>query len=266
MTSPTLPFDETDMRRIEERAELARLRDEVTGLRKVADAARYASGPRGCFDPEDDVTCPEYFTDDTLMERNDVQWCSHVERHHATFADVAAREMLEDLIEEVLADSPEEVAERLLEGVYAIVCHLENTVDGGETITARSLYQQAVAAARMDAAGAVPPPDLPGFTEIYGVKVCVLGEDGNLVALGHHEPKRALAAFARYSRVYLDRLETDPGERLTDRIIRMWATNQAQCDEGDCGGRCEICTSDWWLTWGKTPTPGAFPITVFEVA
>lgn len=34
----------------------------------------------------------------------------------------------------------------------------------------------------------------------YGIKVTAIGEDGDLLAFGHHEPRRALAAFNRHAR------------------------------------------------------------------
>jgi hypothetical protein len=34
----------------------------------------------------------------------------------------------------------------------------------------------------------------------YGVPVTCIGEDGDMLAFGHHEPRRALAAFNRHAR------------------------------------------------------------------
>lgn len=37
----------------------------------------------------------------------------------------------------------------------------------------------------------------------YGITVCHIGEDGDMLALGHHDPRRALAAFNRHARTVL---------------------------------------------------------------
>lgn len=36
----------------------------------------------------------------------------------------------------------------------------------------------------------------------YGIPVTHIGEDGDMLAFGHHEPRRALAAFNRHARVF----------------------------------------------------------------
>lgn len=36
----------------------------------------------------------------------------------------------------------------------------------------------------------------------YGVPVTHVGEDGDMLAFGHHDPRRALAAFNRHARVF----------------------------------------------------------------
>lgn len=35
----------------------------------------------------------------------------------------------------------------------------------------------------------------------YGIPVTSIGEDGDMLAIGHHDPRRALAAFNRHARV-----------------------------------------------------------------
>lgn len=41
----------------------------------------------------------------------------------------------------------------------------------------------------------------PRFPHVfYGVPVSAIGEDGDMIALGHHEPRRVLAAMRRYGR------------------------------------------------------------------
>lgn len=133
----------------------------------------------------------------------------------------------------------------------------------------------------------IPPtiqlPDLDGFVEHYGVKVALIGEDGDwAVALGHVEPRRALAAFNRMARVdlgwrdFLGEFHSygDVDEALS-AIKQTWAALKTECDYyPGCGGpdhaedsctECrEIRAAGWWLDWDDkvtADTPGAFPIT-----
>ncbi len=43
-------------------------------------------------------------------------------------------------------------------------------------------------------------PSWSDFDEHYGIRVAYLDEDGEMVALGHHDPRRVVAAFNRHSR------------------------------------------------------------------
>lgn len=127
-------------------------------------------------------------------------------------------------------------------------------------------------------------PDLRGFAMHYGVRVCLVGEDGDLaVALGHVEPRRALAAFNRHVRrdlgwdELLDQFAYRNAREALNAITQGWAYLKTECDNApECGGpdgtdsedpcwECrEIREADWWLGWGgdiKAETPGAFPIT-----
>lgn len=72
---------------------------EVQRLEALLEPARYVQGPAGCSDPED-RNCPEYI-DEHGNNRDDVDWCSHVEHRVATFADVHARERLEWMVLDV---------------------------------------------------------------------------------------------------------------------------------------------------------------------
>lgn len=142
-----LPLDVDDANLIE----LDALRAEVPELRRIAEAAEYATGPAGCVDPEDS-DCEEY-TDEDGNDRPEVKWCSHVETRHATFADVHVRERLEALLDELLnavvLDMPAprrglaaELAERIKAGVNSIVWSLQAEVDDGDHITDGRLYRR----------------------------------------------------------------------------------------------------------------------------
>lgn len=63
----------------------------------------------------------------------------------------------------------------------------------------------------------------------YGIAVCHIGEDGDMLALGHHAPYKALAAFNRHARVFvgLANLFDDRSLRVADVIADIapkWAT------------------------------------------
>jgi hypothetical protein len=125
-------------------------------------------------------------------------------------------------------------------------------------------------------------PDLQGFVTRLGVRVCLIGEDADFaVALGHVEPRRALAAFNRHARRDLGWDDLLGGfayhgaSEALNAIKQGWAYLKTQCDDApECGGpdadeepcwECnEIREAGWWLGWGATvtaETPGAFPIT-----
>lgn len=71
----------------------------------------------------------------------------------------------------------------------------------------------------------------------YGVSLCQIGEDGdNMIALGHVEPRRMVAALNRYWRKhvgldYAD-IRPDPSAPMFDEISHKWAefTSSANTD------------------------------------
>lgn len=115
-------------------------------------------------------------------------------------------------------------------------------------------------------------PDLSGFDEFYGVKVSSIGEDGDMIAFGHHDKRTALAVFNAYVRECLGfrNLHDYNGHHIHDpyeRIFQTWAVVKTECGESDCEGtecrKCaEIKSCDWWLETNQSQeTPGAFPVT-----
>lgn len=111
-----------------------------------------------------------------------------------------------------------------------------------------------------------PLPNLDGFDTCYGVRVVVLGEDFDLLALGHHDRRRALAAFNRYSRrVIGDAL----GAAELVEIRYTWAVLAGEC--GECDDPADVCeqcqvvrAGGWWLEYDDeyATDPDAFPVTV----
>lgn len=121
-------------------------------------------------------------------------------------------------------------------------------------------------------------PDLKGFTIYYGVPVSDIGEDGNLIALGHHDTRQVLAAFNRHARtfwgltdLYDGRLPMFPRHHAVEDVCERWAVLVKECDEarqpdhtGDCS-RCRLLKEeDWWIDYSaKEPTLGSFPVMVW---
>lgn len=117
--------------------------------------------------------------------------------------------------------------------------------------------------------GTVPVPDLDGFLTLYGVPVCAIGEEGDLVALGHHDHRRTLAAFmAYYRRVIGDPLslyvDDDPADVPIEAVWAELLGECGHCPDKELGTVCEQCDhvrrGDWYLTWSDEPGPGRFPI------
>ena len=135
----------------------------------------------------------------------------------------------------------------------------------------------------------------------YGVPVLDFGEDGDMVAIGHHEPRRVIAAMnAHYRRQH----HPDPTDRYSQGIRprwagdlypnvdlarqkRWWATYQdttgalsylwwrllEHCDHetephhnehGDCHTCVLLAESTWVAAAVPAGTPDAFPVVVWE--
>lgn len=91
-------------------------------------------------------------------------------------------------------------------------------------------------------------PETDVFTDYDGVPVAFVGDGGTMVALGHHNPDAARAAFHRHD--IWDRIDLD--------VLTTWAV---LCDP-PAG---EDDTSPWFMEWGVDEgTPGAFPVMVVE--
>lgn len=115
-----------------------------------------------------------------------------------------------------------------------------------------------------------PIPELDGFTTNYGVPVCRLGEDGEvMVALGHWPALRVIAAFTRHYRI-------ETGDRLTGTVRGLiedgdleatWARLAGECGDCDPDESCQQCEAvrdgEWWLTWATEPGPDTFPVMIF---
>lgn len=129
-------------------------------------------------------------------------------------------------------------------------------------------------------------PPVNDFDVHFGIPISSIGEDGDMLALGHHEPKVALAAFNAYAKKlgFLDLLDGGKHDQQAwkdalDAVDRRWAVlltdlcracmkePLARADCPDCQAVREI-TKDgaWWIAYDATEDePGAFPVTSWTV-
>lgn len=101
----------------------------------------------------------------------------------------------------------------------------------------------------------------------YGIAVCHFGEDGDMLALGHHGDRRAFAAFNRHARVFchLANLADDQSANLTDWfgcIEELWVVFR-KADPNNCW---EDPDCEWFFDRATEGTPGAQPVTILDVA
>lgn len=119
-------------------------------------------------------------------------------------------------------------------------------------------------------------PDLKGFKTYYGLQVSDIGEDGDLIILGHHhhDPLRVIAALNRHARTHwsLTNLIDKPGAEVADLACSVYETHavlRTECDDPDHEADCVMCRevadADWWIEWNRTAEePGAFPVTMWR--
>lgn len=119
-------------------------------------------------------------------------------------------------------------------------------------------------------------PQLQGFETRYGVPVSAIGEDGDMIILGHVDKRRALAAFNSYCRVVIgladiyDGLAGTPVPMALKAISQGWASLREQCDSAgdddhpdDCDECIEISEHSWYIEVGDKERPNSFPVTYF---
>jgi len=99
----------------------------------------------------------------------------------------------------------------------------------------------------------------------YGIPVCHIGEDGDMLALGHPGTRRALAAFNRHARVFchLANLADDQASTVgewEDAITEHWVIfrrpDPERGDDPDC---------TWYFDRSREGEPGAMPVTLLDV-
>lgn len=100
------------------------------------------------------------------------------------------------------------------------------------------------------------------FTDYDGILITFVGDDGGMVALGHHEEGGALSAFHQH----------DVWGRSHFDIVTTWAVltdppahDCAVTPTAGCAGCDEADGLPWWIEWGVDQgTPGTFPVMVVE--
>jgi hypothetical protein len=99
----------------------------------------------------------------------------------------------------------------------------------------------------------------------YGIPVCHIGEDGDMLALGHPGPRHAFAAFNRHARVFvgLDNLADDRRALLSDwfdHVEEKWVIfRKPDAEQG------EDPDYVWVFDTSAEGEPGAQPVTLLDV-
>jgi hypothetical protein len=86
----------------------------------------------------------------------------------------------------------------------------------------------------------------------YGVPLSDIGEDGDVIALGHVGAYRMVAALRRHAREFYGEPFPFATTTLADvagSIAHIWMVNTGPSNE------------DWWLKRVEPTEPGAFPVT-----
>ncbi|MFG1892149.1 NUDIX domain-containing protein [Micromonospora sp. NPDC049051] len=123
--------------------------------------------------------------------------------------------------------------------------HLATTT-GGIVLSA---HQQMLA----ELLGGPTWPTLDMVAEINGIALSDIGEDGDIIALGHHDPARLLTALRRYAReVRGEALAPADPAAPHAQIRHEWGVNISEAAGPD---------QEWYLETAPADTPGAFPIT-----
>jgi hypothetical protein len=101
-------------------------------------------------------------------------------------------------------------------------------------------------------------PDLSGFETHFGIRVSYIGEDGYMVALGHHDDKRrVVAAMNRLARKQAGLVNMLDDSRGGYADVADWLFD-------DWGIELTGSTDEWCIQWGAQGNPDAFPITIWK--
>lgn len=100
----------------------------------------------------------------------------------------------------------------------------------------------------------------------YGIPVCHIGEDGNMLALGHPGKRKAFAAFNRHARVFcgLPNLADDFSARLADwkdSVEEQWVVFRRP----DPDSEFEDPEYEWYFDAASADDPNSQPVTILRV-
>ncbi len=112
----------------------------------------------------------------------------------------------------------------------------------------------------------------PLLREVYGVRLDWVGENGEVLILGHHGPRRAVAAVTWLHR---DVSPDQPGatyRSVAAGLRESWAVLRTACsrvEERDHRHPCPECLDmqggRWWIAWHRREgLPGVFPVTLWS--
>lgn len=97
-------------------------------------------------------------------------------------------------------------------------------------------------------------PTLLMLGTYYGVPLSDIGEDGNVIALGHVGTLRMVAALRCHAREFYGEpfpFASMTLRAVTESISHVWMVNTGPSND------------DWWLKRAEPTEPGAFPVTLF---
>ncbi|MEU8258552.1 hypothetical protein AB0C06_30280 [Micromonospora inaquosa] len=97
-------------------------------------------------------------------------------------------------------------------------------------------------------------PTVTMMGEINGIALSDIGEDGGVIALGHHDPARLLPVLRRYANEMWGEVLAlaDPGDPYA-QIRHEWVVNTGDTVAGP--------EQEWCLEPVPADAPGAFPVT-----
>jgi hypothetical protein len=100
----------------------------------------------------------------------------------------------------------------------------------------------------------------------FGIPVVYYGEDGDMLALGHHDPRRAIAAFNRHARKFCGLLNLEDhrhaqAQHWLDGVTHAWFVfTRPNPDEGDDPDYV------WYAVPATAGNPNAVPVTLLTAA
>lgn len=117
---------------------------------------------------------------------------------------------------------------------------------------------------------------LEGFEAYYGLQLSDIGEDGEVIVLGHHgsDPHRVIGALNQHARRcwgFANLMDDRSAElaELQDMFVQTYAVARCgkTCRDAECV-RCEEVRGgkrEWWIEWNREPgEEHAFPATIWR--